>query len=648
MATVRKVPRPLQERTHLPAKVRRPIPPPPRRGLFRRLVGWLPGLLLAVLAAWVVLFVAMAPRMPDTAELFADSRQAKITVLASDGAPIAVRGDNGPRFVPLGEISPWLVEAVVATEDRRFRHHFGIDPIGLLRAAVDNLRAGGVVAGGSTITQQLAKNLYLTPERSLSRKLQELTLAIWLETRLDKDQILALYLNRVYLGAGAYGVEAASRRYFGKGAHDVTLPEAAMLAGLLKAPSALAPTNDLDRAREPRCGGARSHGGRGLHLGSPGDRRARQAGQAGARDRATGCLVRRLGPGRAHRASGQAGRRSGRAHHARPAGAAGDRAGGPAHAGQGCRAQPGRRGGGGGAGHQRCGARHGRRPRPSDGPFNRAVAARRQPGSAFKPFVYLTALESGWRPANLIDDRPVTIKGWQPANFDGRFRGRVTLADAFAHSVNTAAVRLAQTVGPDRVAATARQLGVVSALQPVPSLALGTSEVSLIELTGAYLPFASGGVRRPLYGVTRVEDAAGKVLYHHVPTEVRVMAPEAAAGMHELFVAAVAEGTGHAAQLPDRVAAGKTGTTQNGRDAWFVGYAGDWIAGVWLGNDDNRPMKGVSGSNLPAQIWREAMLATPKPRRDGPPPTPATRPRQENGLEWLIDLVMGRGAAATD
>jgi penicillin-binding protein 1A len=623
----------------LPAKVRRPIPPPPRRGVLRRILGWLPSLCLVALAAWVVLFVAMAPRLPDTAALFAESEQAKVTVVASDGEPIAIRGSSGARFVPLAEISPWLVQAVVATEDRRFRHHFGVDPVGLVRALVDNIRAGAVVGGGSTITQQLAKNLYLTPERSLARKLQELTLAIWLETRLSKDQILALYLNRVYLGAGAYGVEAASRRYFGKGAHDVSLSEAAMLAGLLKAPSALAPTNDLDRARQraavvlgrmeaegyitpAQAKAARAkpaklapEGGTigawfvdwvldGLtgHLGKPErdlmvfttlDRRVQQAteqavertlAKSAVRNRVDEAAVVVLDTSGAVRAMV------------------------------------------GGRDHQ-------------DGPFNRAVAARRQPGSAFKPFVYLAALEAGWRPGNMIDDRPVRLKDWQPVNFDGKFRGSITLADAFAHSVNTAAVRLAQTVGPERVAATARQLGVVSAMQPVPSIALGTSEVSLLELTGAYLPFASGGIRRPLFGVTKVEDQRGKVLYRHVPTEVRVVPPEAAAGMHELFVAAVAGGTGHAARLPDRIAAGKTGTTQNGRDAWFVGYAGTYVAGVWLGNDDNRPMKGVQGSNLPAQIWREAMLATP--RRAGPPPTPATKPQPENGLEWLIDLVTG-------
>ena len=623
----------------MPAKVRRPVPARRRRGLLARALGWLPGLALIGLAAWVVLFFAMAPRLPATDELVTASAEAKVTVLAADGSPIAVRGAAGRRFAPLSEISPWLIDAVIATEDRRFRHHFGVDPVGLARAMVDNLRAGAFVAGGSTITQQLAKNLYLTPERSLARKLQELTLAVWLETRLSKDQILTLYLNRAYLGAGAYGVEAASRRYFAKGADALSLPEAAMLAGLLKAPSVLAPTNDLARAREraaivlgrmqaegyitaAQAQAARAKPARlapegetigawfvdwvldGLtdHLGKP------------QRDLVVRTTLDRSVQQAAERAVERALAEAAAAHRVEEAavvvldttGAVRAMVGGRDH---------------------------------RDGPFNRAVAARRQPGSAFKPFVYLAAFEAGWQPGHTIDDRPVQLKGWQPANVDRRYRGEITLEEAFAQSVNTAAVRLAQTVGPERVAASARQLGVVSRLQPVPSLALGTSEVSLIELTGAYLPFATGGVRRPIYGVATVTDDRGEVLYRHVPTEVRVISPVAAGGMSRLLAAAVAEGTGRGARLPDRAAAGKTGTSQDGRDAWFVGYAGDWVAGVWLGNDDNRPMKGVSGSSLPARIWRETMLATPIP--SGPPPTPVAKPREENGLEWLIDLVTG-------
>ena len=623
----------------MPAKVRRPIPPPPRRGLVRRLLSWLPGLLVVGLAAWVVLFVAMAPKLPDTNELFAESEQAKVTVIAADGSTIAVRGSNGARFVALPEMSPWLPKAVIATEDRRFYHHFGIDPMGLARALFDNLRAGVVVAGGSTITQQLAKNLYLTPERSLTRKLQELTLAIWLETRLDKDQILTLYLNRVYLGAGAYGVEAASRRYFGKSAHDLSLPEAAMLAGLLKAPSALAPSSDLSRARD-RAGVVLGRMAAEGFITEAQAKAARlkpaklapDADEVGAYfvdwvlDGLTGHLgkpehdivVQTTLDLRLQTATEQA--LEGTLDASRQRNAVEQGAAVMLDATGAVRAMVG-----------------GRDHRTS--PFNRAVNAHRQPGSAFKPFVYLTAVEAGWLPGNRIDDRPLRIGGWQPANFDGKFRGQITLGEAFAHSVNTSAVRLAQTVGPDRVVATARQLGVSSPLQAVPSIALGTSEVTLLELTGAYLPFATGGIRRPVFGVTRVVDEGGKVLYRHAATEVRVIPPTAADAMQGLLEGVVSDGTGRAAQLPGRPAAGKTGTTQDGRDAWFVGYSGDYIAGVWLGNDDNAPMKGVLGSNLPARIWRSAMLATPTAKREAPP----SKPKPENGLEWLLDLVTGGG-----
>ena len=444
---------------------------------------------------------------------------------------------------------------MIATEDRRFRHHFGVDPVGLVRAVVDNLRAGAVVAGGSTITQQLAKNLYLTPERSLSRKLQELTLAIWLETRLDKDEILALYLNRVYLGAGAYGVEAASRRYFGKGAHDVTLAEAAMLAGLLKAPSALAPTSDLDRAREraavvlgrmeaegyitpAQAKAARAKPAKlapegetigawfvdwvldGLtdHLGKPErdlvvrttlDRRVQQAteqavertlAKAAVRNRVDEAAVVVLDTSGAVRAMV------------------------------------------GGRDHR-------------DGPFNRAVAAQ-PPARLGVQAVRLPRRARGGLAAGQHDRRPAGAAQGLAA---GQLRRQVPRPDHAlpTRSPTRSTPRPCASPRPSGRSASrprARQLGVVSAMQPVPSIALGTSEVSLLELTGAYLPFASGGIRRPLFGVTKVEDDAGKVLYRHVPTEVRVVPPEAAAGMHELLVAAVAEGTGRAARPagPDR------------------------------------------------------------------------------------------------
>ena len=376
-----------------------------------------PTLLLVGLVAWVVLFFAMAPNLPDADALFAESRQAKVTVLAADRSVIAVRGSTGARFVQLDEISPRLAQAVLAIEDRRFRHHFGIDPIGLGRAALENLRAGAVVAGGSTITQQLAKNLYLTPERSLTRKLQELTLAIWLETRLDKDQILALYLNRVYLGAGAYGVEAASRRYFGKPAHDVTLAEAAMLAGLLKAPSALAPTSDLDRARQ-RAGvvlGAMQEEGyitaaEATAARLKPARLAPETEEVGAWfvDWVLDGLTEHLGKPERDLVVYTTLDRKLQAGAETALAASLARAGSKSRVGEGAVVALDTTG----AVRAMVGGRDHR-----TSPFNRAVNAHRQPGSAFKPFVYLAAVEAGWLPGNTIDDRPAADQGLAAGQF---------------------------------------------------------------------------------------------------------------------------------------------------------------------------------------------------------------------------------------
>ncbi len=566
------------------------------------------------LVGWVALFFLFAPDLPDTAELWQDAGQAKIIVLASDGDAISERGVAGRQFVELNEIAPTVPEAVIATEDRRFYSHFGLDVIGTARALIRNLIAGGYVQGGSTITQQLAKNLYLTPERSLRRKLEELMLSLWLEARLDKDQILTLYLNRVYFGAGAYGIEAAAQRYFNKPAIDLDLAESAMLVGLLKAPSRLAPTNDIGAARDRAAivltrmeeedfittddvqlavtqpaSLADTNGqemaayfvdwvldGLSEFLGKPehdmivrttldpelqrhGEIRVRQSLDGAGQADLNGALVlldesgavRAMVGGRSYRTSR----------------------------------------------------------------FNRAVNAKRQPGSAFKPFVYAAALESGWEPSSVIDDVPFTIGDWQPRNPGGAFAGKVTLTEALARSINTVAVRLADRVGLDRVASTARRFGIGDDLREVPSLALGTSEVTLIDLTSAFVPFAGDGMRRPYFAVESVHDQWGRPLYKHRATEVPVTTPEVAKGMRTMLQAVVANGTGKAAALPDRTAAGKTGTTQDARDAWFVGFSGSYILGVWVGRDDNQPMPGINGGNLPATLWRQVMQATPPPHR---------------------------------
>ena len=579
----------------------------PRRGLMRRLARLLPAIVVAMLVLWVGLFVVYAPELPDTDALFDDARQARVTLIAADGTVLAERGASGTAFVRLGEVSPVLRDAVIATEDRRFYSHFGLDVRGTLRALFSNLRAGEVVAGGSTLTQQLAKNLFLTPDRSLRRKIQELILAFWLEARLSKDQILELYLNRVYLGAGAYGVEAAAQRYFGKPAARVDLAEAALLAGLLRAPSRLAPTVDLDRAnrraatvlrlmvetgkitaeeaaearaapaRLAPAGGSEPAGhfvdwvldGLTEHLGKP----------------ETDWVVRTTLDPRLQRAAEAAVARQldGRPEVEAAVVLLGEE----------------------GAIRAMVGGRAYRRDR-----FNRAVAAHRQPGSAFKPFVYLTALEEGASPSDTIEDVPFTVDGWTPGNPGGKRYGRVTLDEALARSINTVAVRLGQEVGMKKVAERARLLGIESELRPVPSLALGTSEVIPLELTAAYQPFALDGVRRPPFGVVRVTDAAAGQLYAHRSVEAPVIQPEIAREMRGMLGDVVRRGTGRAAALADRQAFGKTGTTQGSRDAWFVGFAGAYTMGVWVGRDDNRPMPGVSGADLPARIWRDVMQET--------------------------------------
>ncbi|HMR29516.1 MAG TPA: PBP1A family penicillin-binding protein [Geminicoccaceae bacterium] len=633
--------RPIRGQARSQPRPQRRAPGPPERprrrsaGLLTRLA--VSGVLL-ILVGWVALFVWYAPRLPDTDELFREAQQVRVKVLAADGGILAERGGAGRPFVRLDQMSPWLPKAVIAIEDRRFWDHSGVDPTGILRAAWANLRAGGTVEGGSTITQQLAKNLYLTHERSWGRKLEELVLAIWLESRLTKEQILTLYLNRVYLGAGAYGVEAASQRYFGKTAAEVGLSEAAVIAGLLKAPSRYSPASDLDLARERAATVLAVMAEQGVI-----DEREAVAARARPAklsepvqiggwfvDWVLEGLTRDLG-----KPTRDLVVRTTLDPKLQLAAEAAVRKLLPARAGLEAAAVV---LDGDGAVRALVGGRS-----YGQSPYNRAVNARRQPGSAFKPFVFLTALEQGWTPAAAIQDAPVQVKGWRPANIDGRYHGTVSLTQALAMSMNAAAVRLGEAVQPKEVAATARRLGIASPLPAVASLALGTAEVGVLELTGAYLPLANGGMRRPTWSVESVTDARGTVLYRYRPTEVRVLAPTVAAQMGGMLRAVVSEGTGRAAALPDRRVAGKTGTTQDNRDAWFVGFDERLVMGVWIGYDDDRPMRNVTGGGLPSKIWREVMQTTPAPAPQvaaaEPMPQPRPAVRQDNGLELLLDWV---------
>ena len=570
---------------------------------------------------WALLFWLFAPELPDSADFRRMGKSPGVTVVAADGAVLDQRGAYNGVFLSLSALPQRLPEAVIATEDRRFYDHFGLDVIGIIRAVAANIRAGRIVQGGSTITQQLAKNLYLSPERTLLRKIRELTLAVWLEARLSKEQILALYLNRVYLGVGTYGVEAAAQKYFGKSAREVTLPEAAMLAGMLKAPTRYAPTNDLRLAH----GRAAQVLANMVEAGYLTPAEAAAARQSPARPVAQAATRRRaryfvdwvharlpdwatdggsdlvifttLDPRMqrvAERVIGDVLRRHGRRGNVSQAAlVAFDRSGA-------VRAMVGGRS-------------------YAESQFNRAVQAHRQPGSAFKPFAYLAAIERGLHPETTLEDAPIEVDGWRPQNVSGRFRGSVSLKRALAESVNSVAVRITERAGRQNVIKTARRLGIHSDLTDHPSLALGTSELTLFELTSAYVPFANGGYRVDPFGVFEVRTRQGGLVYRRVfERPPRVIDSGYVAQMNEMLGEVMRSGTGRAARFGRR-AAGKTGTTQDFRDGWFVGYTDDLVAGVWLGNDDNSPMRGVGGGGLPAIVWREFMrVASSYPPLDPP------------------------------
>ena len=601
-----------------------------RRGGTRRRPRSLLGRLVyagAILALWCAIGLAgivayYASQLPPIDQLSVPKRPPNIAIVASDGSLLANRGETGGRVVGIRELPPYLPRAFVAIEDRRFYGHMGIDPVGIARAMAQNLTRRGVSQGGSTLTQQLAKNLFLTQERTASRKIQEAILALWLEHRYSKDGIIELYLNRVYFGAGAYGVEAAAQRYFAKPAKDVTLAEAAMLGGLVQAPSRLAPNRNLEAARaraaqvlaamqelgfakpeavkaalaqparviRPKGGGSANYAADLVmdvlddFVGTiEGDVIVATTVDASLQAAAERALVDEL-----DQKGAKWGVSQGALVAMRPDGAVRALIGGRDYAAS---------------------------------QFNRATSARRQPGSAFKPFVYLAAVERGLTPDTVREDAPVSIKGWSPENYARDYRGSVTLREALAHSINTVAVRLALEVGPKAVVQTAQRLGVASPLQANASIALGTSEVTPLELTGAYATFANGGTGVVPYVIASVRDAKGQVLYKREGNGLgRVVEPSAVAMMnammHEVFVG----GTARKADIPGWEIAGKTGTTQEYRDAWCMGFSGTLVTGVWLGNDDGEPTRKVSGGNLPAEVWNRFMSVALKGQQPVPLP----------------------------
>ncbi|TZF88488.1 transglycosylase domain-containing protein, partial [Cognatilysobacter lacus] len=554
-------------------------------------------LVLAALAALVLLFAWAAWRLPlDRAlEPLPDPT---LVLVDRNGVDFAKRGAVKEPPVDVRTLPAHVAGAVIAIEDRRFYHHFGVDPRGVARALLRNYRAGGVRQGGSTITQQLAKTAFLEPDRTFRRKIREALIAVYLETRLSKDEILSRYLSSIYFGDGVYGLRGAAHHYFGKEPEALSIGESAMLAGMIKAPSALSPTHDrkaalkrmrvvlaamadagvitkaqADAVRDPHvlASNERLTGGTWFaDWVAPQAREAFDADYGEVRVRTTlDARMQKLAMQTVRHWLAGEGRRVGASQAAlvamTPNGEVLALVGGRDYAAS---------------------------------QFDRATQARRQPGSAFKLFTYYAALRRGSTPDSLIDDSPLKIGKWSPENYDGRYSGLIPLRDAFARSSNVAAARLAQQVGPQAVVQAARDLGVTSPLGTDPSIALGAYEVTLLELTSAYAAFAHGAAPITAHGLP------GAAVAPPVP-----MDPNVRAMMLDMLWQVVDRGTGRAARLANLPTFGKTGTTQEHRDALFVGMAGDLVVGIWVGNDDGTPMKHVTGGSLPARIWHDFMTS---------------------------------------
>ena len=572
------------------------------------------GLTFGLVIAFGLVIYAL-PTLHETDDVWNRGRQYAMTFTDINGEIIGRRGVRQDDAIPLSEIPPYAIRAVLATEDARFYSHFGLDVQGTLRAIVANARADGVVQGGSTLTQQLAKNLFLSPERTLKRKVHEAFLALWIEARLSKDQILKMYLDRSYLGGGTYGVEAAAQYYFGKSIRDVNLSEAAMLAGLFKAPSKFSPVVNLENARaranvvlyrmldvgfisQGELYEARRHPAQVIRqadyyspdyfldyayketldlIESQGlqsdyvievkttlDASIQKAAQKVVND-----MLDTEGP---QYDVSQAALVS-----MKPDGALKAIVGGRSY---------------------------------EESQFNRATDARRQPGSSFKPFVYLAALRNGYTPDTIVTDAPITIGNWSPQNYSHRYHGRITLTTALAHSYNSVPVRLMTQIGRKAIIDTARLVGLKAKLLSVPSLPLGTNEVTVIDMTTAYATFANGGKLARAYAVLEIRRPTGELVYsraRNAPEAPQVIAPDKIAELNHMLNQVVLVGTGRRANLGFTPQCGKTGTTQSYRDAWFMGYTAQLVTGVWFGNDDVHETRRVTGGLLPAMTWKAFM-----------------------------------------
>ena len=584
---------------------------PGGRDLLGKIAYW-----AAVVFVWLAIFgvafvIVFSRGLPNTSKLYDIHRQPSISYLDRSGTLLGVRGSQYAPPVDIDKLPEYVPAAFIAIEDHNFYHHFGFDALGIVRSLGRNImHRHGPLAGGSTITQQLARNLFLTPDQTYKRKAQELLLAFWLERQYSKKQILALYMNRVYFGAGAYGIEAAAQRYFNKPASELTVGESALLAGLLKSPTHYSPVSDqeraarrativLDRMVETKAITAEQRDEAFKHpvkvsktLASSHaqyfvdwvDQQVRQLVGQPETDLVVETTLDLPLDALAAQAARATVERQQAAGVQQAAVVAMD-----------------------GVGRVRAligGVDYG------ESQFNRAVEARRQAGSSWKPFVYLTAMEQGRTPDVQVVDEPVTINGWSPHNYTNKYLGQLTLQQALAQSINTVAARLADEVGRQNVANTARRLGIRSPINTDPAMALGTTGVSPLEMAQAYAPFSNGGDVATAYGIERIRTADGKVLYEHHPEgRQSVIANPALSYMNQMLRTVISSGTGTRAAIKGYDLAGKTGTTSDYKDAWFVGYTGGFVTAVWVGKDNNTPMHKVTGGGAPAEIWRAFMGA---------------------------------------
>ncbi len=572
----------------------------------RRIILIFLSFLVITFAGWLLYCVLT---LPDIDQAVARTRQPSTTITAENGNEVKTFGSVYSEVIRLNELPSYVPDAIISTEDRRFYAHFGFDIVAFTRAMLTNIFMGRYAQGGSTITQQVAKNLFLTSQKNIKRKTQELLLAFWLEHKFSKEQILTLYLNRVYLGAGTYGIEAASQKYFQKSSRDMNLLEAAIIAGMLKAPSRYNPIASAERAKARAkvvlqnmvnndalterqmkyaltlpVGEDKSYKVQGadyfadwvyrevndyigerdndIYVYTTLDQKIQENAEKILREAVLAAKNRNVSEGAVVvlNKSGEV------------------------------KAMV------GGIDYRKS-------------QFNRAVTALRQPGSAFKTFVYLTALQNGWKREDRIDDVPLSIGKWKPENYDKKYYGSVTLDEALMKSLNLATVNLSESLSRKDIIRTAKKMGISTPVENTPSLALGTFEVKVIDMATAYSAIANGGYATWPHAIKEIYTRDGYQLYQReADTENRILDAGAVKDLTKMLEKVISQGTGRRAKIPG-FAAGKTGTTQDYRDAWFVGFTDEYVIAVWVGNDDNSPMKGVTGGTLPAEIWRKIALS---------------------------------------